>query len=179
MHLYRIYCAELSFISCIDKVAISQRHPSKFYSHLQPSDDNDHPLIEIIQKFFGRYVKKRFANGKLHRYVVDLYVDSQERTWIVDFNTWGSRTDGLLFDWEELTNLGIGVSNANHGEMQVEPEFRVVTKDMKSMTYDPLSSFRGPTDVMDLLGQGNSDSDGFDGASFENFMKQCVRPSEM
>ena len=51
---------------------------------------------------------------------------------------------------------------------------RVVTKDMKSMTYDPLSSYRGPTDVMDLVG-----SDGNYKPSFEEFMRQCVRPSEM
>jgi hypothetical protein len=161
-------------------VAISQRHPSKYYSHLQaPSEDDDHPLLAIIEKFYKKYVKGRFANGKIHRYVLDLYIDSQQRTWIVDFNVWGSRTDGLLFDWEELTKLGLDASSAKNDRLEVEPEFRVVTKDMKSMTYDPLSSFRGPTDVMDLLGHGNGDNDGFDGPSFENFMKQCVRPSEM
>ncbi|KAL7512954.1 hypothetical protein ACHAXN_010094 [Cyclotella atomus] len=168
------------FIYDHEIVAISQRHPSKYYSHLQPpSEDDDHPLLAIIEKFYKKYVKGRFTNGKIHRYVLDLYIDSQQRTWIVDFNVWGSRTDGLLFDWEELTKLGLDASSAKNDRLEVEPEFRVVTKDMKSMTYDPLSSFRGPTDVMDLLGQGNGDNDGFDGSSFENFMKQCVRPSEM
>ena len=59
-------------------------------------------------------------------------------------------------------------------------ERRVATKDMKSMAYDPLSCYRGPTNVMDLLnnGNGNADSDG-NMPSFEAFMKQCVRPSEM
>ena len=116
----------------------------------------------------------------MNRYVLDLYVDSQERVWIVDFNVWGSRTDGLLFDWEELSNLGLNVNNRNNHRLSAKPEYRVVTKDMKSMTYDPLSSFRGPTDVMDLLGQNNGSSDGFeDSPSFESFMNQCVRPSEL
>lgn len=113
--------------------------------------------------------------------MLDLYVDSQNRTWIVDFNVWGSRTDGLLFDWAELSNLSLSINGAGDNlTSSMEPEFRVVTKDMKSMTYDPLSSFRGPTDVMDLLGHGNNESDGFESnPSFENFMKQCVRPSQM
>mmetsp|Transcript_18745 Transcript_18745/g.31601 ORF Transcript_18745/g.31601 Transcript_18745/m.31601 type:complete len:88 (-) Transcript_18745:186-449(-) len=59
------------------------------------------------------------------------------------------------------------------------PELRVVTKDMKDLTYDPLSSFRGPTDVMNLMGAGNNDDGGFEPSSFKNFMEQCVPPSEM
>lgn len=162
-------------------VAISQRHPSKYYSHLQQSSGEDtHLLVIVIQKFFCRYVQKRFNDGKVNRYVLDLYVDSQERVWIVDFNVWGSRTDGLLFDWKELSNLGLNVNNRNNHRLSTKPEYRVVTKDMKSVTYDPLSSFRGPTDVMDFLGQNNGNSDGFeDSPSFESFMKQCVRPSEL
>jgi hypothetical protein len=54
---------------------------------------------------------------------------------------------------------------------------------MNSMTYDPLSSYRGPTDVINLLGGsggGSSSSiNGVGGENFEEFMKQCVRPSEM
>mmetsp|Transcript_4650 Transcript_4650/g.7436 ORF Transcript_4650/g.7436 Transcript_4650/m.7436 type:complete len:102 (-) Transcript_4650:104-409(-) len=65
------------------------------------------------------------------------------------------------------------------------PEMRVVTRDMKSMTYDPLSSYRGPTDAMDLVNGGTAGNNGGDGdgdggtTSFEDFMRQCVRPSEM
>ena len=47
---------------------------------------------------------------------------------------------------------------------------------MNSMTYDPLSSYRGPTDVVNLLGGSVND---VGGENFEEFMKQCVRPSEM
>ena len=127
----------------------------------------------------------------MHKYVVDLYLDSQERVWIVDFNVWGERTDGLLFDWNELMELGTNMhassdsksnnSNTNNDEPRM-PEVRVVTKDMKSMTYDPLSSYRGPTDVMKLMGGGKgdgSDEDLGNMPSFQEFMKQCVRPSEM
>ncbi|EJK47568.1 hypothetical protein THAOC_33701, partial [Thalassiosira oceanica] len=69
------------------------------------------------------------------------------------------------------------------GEVEREPELRVVTKDMKSshLTYDPLSSFRGPTDAVNLMRgtSGTTDHDLGDIPTFQDFMKQCVRPSEM
>jgi hypothetical protein len=49
------------------------------------------------------------------------------------------------------------------------------TKDMKSMTYDLLSSYRGPMDVVNLLGGGGGTGGEDSGPSFEEFMKQCVR----
>lgn len=175
-------------------MGISQRHPSKYYPHLQPpSDGTIHPSATIIHAFFDTYIQNRFAHGNIHRYVIDLYLDSQERVWIVDFNVWGSRTDGLLFDWkEDLMEMGTRMhdmkqqASGDDGDDASNipiPEMRVVTKDMKSMTYDPLSSYRGPTDVMDLAssssGKNMVGSDGNIIPSFEEFMKQCVRPSEM
>ena len=145
----------------------------KSYPHLQPPAEE--AITDLLSVFFETYVQHRFARGKVHRYVVDLYLDSQEQAWIVDFNVWGTRTDGLLFEWTELTALGVQARErrraANGGrDPAPPPETRVVTTEMKSMTYDPLSSYRGPADVPDLLTGG---------AGFEEFMRQCVRPSEM
>ena len=177
-------------------MAISQRHPSKYYSHLQPTDpslddgsmshNRSHPHVDSILAFFESYVRDRFADGTVRRYVLDVYLDARGRVWVVDFNVWGGRTDSLLFDWDELMVLGGRVSDAKRrrtmGGVVIDdeviiPEMRVVTKDMKSLTYDPLSSYRGPTDVVNLLGGGGIGIG--DDASFEDFMKLCVRPSEM
>mmetsp|Transcript_26652 Transcript_26652/g.63926 ORF Transcript_26652/g.63926 Transcript_26652/m.63926 type:complete len:450 (-) Transcript_26652:637-1986(-) len=160
-------------------VAVSQRHHSKFYPHLQPpSDGTIHPSTAIIQEFFETYIQHRFSQGKIHRYVIDLYVDMQERVWIIDFNVWALRTDGLLFDWKELVSLSTQKKADGKSDIPML-EMRVVTKDMKSMTYDPLSSYRGPTDVMDLMGSGDAGSISDNVPSFEEFMKLCVRPSEI
>jgi len=141
-----------------------------------PEDGSAHPCVEMLSSFFETYVRRRFADGRVSCYVLDVYLDSQERVWVVDFNVWGSRTDGLLFTWEELANFG-------DDEAERDPELRVVTKNMKSshLTYDPLSSFRGPTDVVNLMqgANGTSDQDLGDIPTFQDFMKQCVRPSEM
>ena len=79
--------------------------------------------------------------------------------------------------------LGAQVGNSKQEDDETShirmPEMRVVTKNMKSMTYDPLSSYRGPTDVMDILNSGNGSNGGYNIPSFEGFMKQCVRPSEI
>ena len=211
-------------------IAICQRHPSKYYNHLQMDDDNNlssndlddyedsdagatgiqqqqqyqHPYVDIIQEFYLTYVQYKFANGKVDNYVLDIYLDTHNRVWIIDFNIWGSRTDALLYNWDELillanqihdvkrdssNNTGdgnAGVTGCSSGDVgltasKVIPEWKVVTKSMNSMTYDPLSSYRGPTDVINLLGGsgGSSSINGVGGENFEEFMKQCVRPSEM
>ncbi len=46
------------------------------------------------------------STGPHRRTGTNIYIDSWERVWIVDFNVWGARTDGLLFDWKELMMLG-------------------------------------------------------------------------
>ncbi len=196
-------------------MAISQRHPSKYYSHLQtpvpPDDDDDyedhdddgddhddvgstaarprppHPYAVAILAFFESYVRGRFAGGSIGRYVVDVYVDARDRVWVVDFNVWGGRTDCPLFDWGELSALGDdrrrararGAGSGIGAGGRPMPEMRVVTTDAKSMTCDPLSSYRGPTDVVNLLGGGGGGGGGEGGPSFEEFMKLCVRPSRM
>ena len=80
---------------------------------------------------------------------------------------------------EEEVGGNMGVKRMEGGSHVVGSdgmtEMRVVTKDMKSMTYDLLSSYRGPTDLVNLLG-GSGGTGGEDsGPSFEEFMKQCVR----
>lgn len=217
-------------------IAICQRHPSKYYNHLQIMDDDNnlssndlddcedsdagdtgiqqqqqqnqqqHPYVDIIQEFYLTYVQYKFANGKVDNYVLDIYLDTRNRVWIIDFNIWGSRTDALLYNWDELILLANQIHDVKRGDsssnntgdgnagvtgcssdvgltsLKVIPEWKVVTKSMNSMTYDPLSSYRGPTDVINLLGgSGGSSSsiNGVGGENFEEFMKQCVRPSEM
>ncbi len=37
---------------------------------------------------------------------MDVYVDKKDRVWLLDFSVFGGRTAALLFDWEELAQLG-------------------------------------------------------------------------
>jgi hypothetical protein len=81
----------------------------------------------------------------MSRYVMYVYLDNvRDCAWIVDFNVRGGRTDcGPLFDdWIELWRWATARarSEGGVGGGRLMPEMRVVTKDMKSMMYNPLSS---------------------------------------
>lgn len=57
-------------------LAISQRNHTQHYPHLM----QDWPHIQdVVVDFFYEYIHKRFANGTIGNYVVDLYVDKKDR----------------------------------------------------------------------------------------------------
>merc|ERR1711964_448898 len=86
-------------------VAISQRQTSGFFEHLTKPEEAT-ALHSVIQDFFDGHICDEFS---LSRYVFDIYVDvaPRRRVWLVDFSPWGSTTDPCLFDWDEITQLGV------------------------------------------------------------------------
>ena len=83
-------------------VAVSQRNHTQHYQHLT----NSYMKIRSqIREFFVDTVQNRFASGAISKYVFDCYVDKNGRVWLVDFNPWSTRTDSLLFTWEELLRI--------------------------------------------------------------------------
>ena len=92
---------------------------------------------------------------ELRRKVVDVYVDSTDRVFVIDVGVWAGSTDSLLFSWEELE----GYCRAPAAELAGD-RVRVVARDQAGMR-NPLAQFRGPLEV----GAG-----GFD---MEAFMSQC------
>ena len=77
-------------------VGISQRHCSAHYPALKGDTDR---IKGSILKFHQGIVRERFSGGA--NYVMDVYVDTKWRVWLIDFNVWGERTDSLLFSWDE------------------------------------------------------------------------------
>lgn len=140
-------------------------------------------IRQHILDFFEQYIKTRFNGGNTINYVFDCYIDKSDRVWLLDFNVWAERTDGLLFEWEEINDLSedqlcsetneeakdkdalIEINNKN-------PEMRIVLSE-NEVHYDPLSSYKAPIDTVDLAG----DKQGVN--SFEEFMKMCEKPSKM
>jgi hypothetical protein len=112
-------------------------------------------------------------------YVFDVYVDKNERVWLIDFNLWSTRTDGLMFTWKELVkfadesdedqaNDDLGVINIDN----TRPNMRVVMNE-NEIHSDPLASYRAPIDAVDLA------SDQAGSQTFKEFMAMCARPSEL
>lgn len=77
-------------------VGVSQREVTTFYPALIEKKSD---LRVSIQEFFDSNVKQQFESEK---YTFDVYITSDERVKIVDFNPWGGFTLPLLFTWEEL-----------------------------------------------------------------------------
>jgi hypothetical protein len=166
-------------------VAISQRHDTQQFDHLAsvPSSAQD-DIQQLIHTFFHEIVQTNFS---LNNYCLDVYVDKQQRVWVLDFNVWHTRTDALLFTWKELMELATN-TNTNQQQSCEEGEsttttttstttttcccckivFRVVQE--SQVQQDPLASYRAPTDMTTTIPYLTN--------HFEEFMNMCQKPSE-
>lgn len=161
-------------------------------------------FIGAIRDNFDVSRRQRRHNMVPGNYVFDVYVDKDRRAWLIDFNVWSIRTDSLLFTWDELVALSVippltsyhdiqeggggdqGSNNSSSSMTEecgsrvekdldnIKPEMRVVTTE-NEVRYDPLSSYRGPIDAVDLA----SEEGGGGLRSFQEFMKMCEKPSKL
>jgi len=136
------------FVSYHTLIAISQRHHSTFYPHLL-SDALS--IKSTISLFFEGVVKYRYALGKISNYIFDVYVDRNNRVWILDFNVWASQTDGLLFTWEELVKMTENIHNHVKNILQM----RIVENEY-NVKFDPLASYRAPIDAVHIASEGET-----------------------
>ena len=107
-------------------------------------------------------------------FVFDVYIDKQDRVWLLDFNVWGKQTDPLLFSWDELSSIA-SLEAEEHDALTHDnrrPEIRVV-ETVNQIHQDPLASYRAPIDAVDLASMS-----GFDATAFQKFMAKCMKPSE-
>jgi hypothetical protein len=135
-------------------IAICQRQSSQHYPHIVRELDL---YKSLVVEFYDDIVHERCCDH-LTNYVFDVYIDKKSRTWLVDLNVWGRRTDALLFSWSEL----ITMQKDEEG-----PEMRVVETEGLVRT-DPLSSYRAPIDTLHVASLVGGDA-----KKFEEFMKLC------
>jgi D123 len=157
---YRCFCREREL------VAICQRHFTEYWPHLS-QDDHLATMRRVIQDFFRTVVLVSLTGCCccLSSFVFDVYVDRKHRVWLVDLNVWGTSTDSLLFDWDELVDdKTITTKDGRNGL-----EFRVVEHAVNVQAH-PLSNYKAPVDVLDLVSDRNSQQ-------FREFMSMCERPS--
>ena len=108
-------------------------------------------------------------------YTFDIYIDKKERLWLLDFNVWGSQTDALCFEWDELLLLAEQPFD-DEGDVptldNIHPELRIV-ETVNEIHHDPLASYRAPIDTIEIAGMTGGDA-----SKFEDFMKMCHLPSD-
>ena len=114
-------------------LAISQ-HDANYYQHLT-SPTHRSRTTAAISRFLHSHVLEQLAVQGEGR-VFDVYVDGEERVWLVDVKAWSTRTDPALFTWNELLDMaaeedeadsaGDGEAGESVGGEDEECEYRVV-----------------------------------------------------
>ncbi|KAF0698366.1 Aste57867_11016 [Aphanomyces stellatus] len=137
-------------------VGISQRNCTEFYDFLQ-NESTQENLCNAIESFFKKNFKSDYEFSDPN-FIFDVYIDKNNRVFLLDINVFGCVTDGLLFNWEELHQLQMA-------SLEDNIDFRVVTSE--KMAYcDPYSQYRVPLDLVDHL----STPGGFD-----DFIRQVAQ----
>nr|XP_009393583.1 PREDICTED: cell division cycle protein 123 homolog [Musa acuminata subsp. malaccensis] len=108
------------FARCRRLIAISQREVTNFYPALL---DHRHHILPLIQTFFSEVVGPTFES---QNYTFDVYVTSDGRVKLIDFNPWRAFTLPLLFTWEELEEEAFNSKEEAVDKEQGEEEARLV-----------------------------------------------------
>ena len=148
-------------------IAISQRHHSQYYAYLHKQKFE---IKDAILAFYHDMIHCKYSMGDIQNYSFDCYVDNKRKVWLIDFNVWGSRTDSLLFTWEELNSYNEQIRGEGNVEEKVLdfsfPNMKLVGGS-KEIHPDPLASYRAPLEAID-----------FTSNSFQDFMRMCESPHE-
>ncbi|KAI0215240.1 cell division cycle 123 [Lamellibrachia satsuma] len=129
-------------------IGICQRHHSSFYSFIS-TDKED--IITDIKTFYWDKINERFPDCD---YVFDVYRKKKEKVYLVDFNPFGSVTDSLLFDWQELkTNTNTASENPVFRYVQDELGVQPAPYHTSGVPQDfiHLASGEDPYKLVDLL----------------------------
>lgn len=160
-------------------VGVSQRHIQEHYAFLFDQQDR---LCDLIYEFYYTHFCGRSSSKKARffpdpDFSFDVYVDKNNRVYLLNINVFGAITDTLLFSWEELlefrdevrlqeaTRRANGDDDDDEADEHQVIDFRIVEA-KGALGPNPLSSYRAPTDLIDNLAGG---------AGFEAFMDQVKR----
>lgn len=103
-------------------VGITQRDMN-YYDYLPALKER---IQDSIMTTFETYIQNTFPDAN---FVFDVYVPSPyNKAWLIDINPYASKTDTLLFDWDEIVQF-------NPFDEAFEPEFRLVDSEDASRGF--------------------------------------------
>ena len=120
-------------------IGITQRHITTCFGYLVENKDQ---IERGIRNFFNRKIKSVFPESS---YTFDVYIDSQQSCYVVDFNPFGELTDSMLFTWEELTEMEATSLDQYSGD-----DFLRIVTEKNNIQPSPYMRYGMPTDIVDL-----------------------------
>lgn len=124
--------------------AISQRNSTIYYEHIHKQQDQ---ILSDIKMFYEHCIEFKFPS---QNYVFDIYRKDEGKILLVDFNPFGTMTDGQLYTWDELQDNDYLESTVKRGENEEKiPAFRYVEKN-DAFQPSPYASYGVPLDIIDL-----------------------------
>lgn len=102
-------------------------------------------IQEVILDFFESKIKEKLPITSI---VMDVYVDKQDRVWIIGFSPYGdiTETDALLFTWDELEAHGCRSSAPFESFRVIKDESSVLPRN------STVGASRGPSDFSLISG---------------------------
>jgi hypothetical protein len=132
------------FISDGDLICICQKDASTHYPFLAADSTRIHT---VISRFFESHVQEKLP---VQSVVLDVYVDKQDRVWLIGFSPFGeeTETDSLLFSWGEIKEHILCRGDASVEEIVAFEPFRVIEGESKVLPRNPsVGASRGPSDL--------------------------------
>lgn len=132
--------------------AVCQRDNTQHYKHI---DDEKESIQRDIKSFYDEYILCKLNDlcGKnsciklsyQSNFVFDVIRKRKDLVRLVDFNPFGSTTDSLLFEWEELHNMDKDINVEDSNNFQ----FRFIKNDA-GIQPSGLRHYSIPSDFVDL-----------------------------
>jgi len=125
------------FVKHSKLIRITQRHVT-FFNYLHEKKQS---IYALLCQFFNRIIKEKFADVD---FVFDVYIDENNRVYLIDFNPFGVGTDSGLVSWDELHDI-----DPNDVDLNNDGLLMLVHKDVP-MQPSHLVTHGMPKDMMDL-----------------------------
>ena len=140
-------------------ISIIQRNDDDFYEELQ-SQKSRNKLRECINQFFINYVQNKFADNKMDKYVMDIYIDKDYKVFIIDFNPFYQFTDCPSgYSWIDICKL-----IEDNDNKQIHFGF-IDKKETAKIKFNSNSQYRYPIDAVDLTNEKH----------INEFVESCIQ----
>lgn len=132
---------------------MSQLDPN-YYEHLQKVDLRDE-VQDALEAFLEDEVQPAMEKLGLEHYVLDVYLDTKQRLWLVRPKAfWPRSTSGVLFSWKELCDLAQEADAAEKRRIEQRDAIRAGKEPPSSSGWPSSSSLSVPFRVVPSAAAG-------------------------